>query len=221
MQKASTVPDTSDRIAFLSSQFLGISYQVSTLTGSEAEPEQLVINLRAVDCFTLLDYVEAMRHSITFDSFVGHLKKIRYRDGLVSYMNRNHFFTDWAQYNQACISDVTGKVGGAQTHRIRKVLNVKTDGSFFVPGIPSVTRDMDFIPSGCIDDVVLGMMNTGDYAGIYSDRPGLDVSHTGVIIRRGSDVVFRHASSIQGKVVDEDFGKYVAVSPGLVVFRPR
>jgi hypothetical protein len=221
LRQASTVPDPGDRIAFLSGQFLDIPYQASTLTGSDAEPEQLVIDLGAVDCFTLLDYVEAMRHAITFDRFVGNLKKIRYRDGLVSFKNRNHFFTDWAQYNQACISDVTGEVGGAQTQRIRKVLNVKMDGSFFVPGIPPVDRDMDFIPSGRIDDRVVGMLNMGDYAGIYSDRPGLDVSHTGVIIRDGADVVFRHASSVQGKVVDEDFRRYVAASPGLVVFRPQ
>ena len=64
-------------------------------------------------------------------------------------------------------------------------------------------------------------MNTGDYAGIYTDREGLDVSHTGIIIKKNDKTYLRHASpkEIYRKVVDEDLAEYFSDKPGLVIFR--
>ena len=60
-------------------------------------------------------------------------------------------------------------------------------------------------------------------SGIYSNRPDLDVSHVGIVIRDGNKLLFRHASSASRhkKVIDEDFMKYVSSKPGIIVLRPK
>lgn len=40
--------------------FLDIPYQANTLIGSSIIPEELVVNFNDVDCFTLLDYIQAI-----------------------------------------------------------------------------------------------------------------------------------------------------------------
>lgn len=210
-----------DRIAFLSRQFLGIPYRTLTLTGSVAENEQLVANLESVDCFTLLDYVEALRHATNFDEFTDHLIRTRYRDGIVSFVNRNHFFTDWPLYNAVYICDITDVIGGMASRRVQKVLNRKQDGSLFIQGISPVVRNIAYVPPALLSSSVSGMLHTGDYAGIYSDIPGLDVSHVGIIVRDGADILFRHASVRRGEVVDEDFRSYISQKPGVIILRPQ
>jgi hypothetical protein len=74
-----------------------------------------------------------------------------------------------------------------------------------------------------MDDQVMERLHTGDYIGIYSKEDGLDVSHTGIIIREQGAVKLRHASSMKKhrKVVDEDFKEYLKAKPGIIVLRPR
>ncbi|MDA8083785.1 MAG: DUF1460 domain-containing protein [Nitrospiraceae bacterium] len=211
---------TGARIEFISRQFLGIPYRADTLAGP-AEAESLVLSLTEVDCFTLLDYVEAMRHASSFGGFLELLRRIRYREGLVSFTHRNHFFSDWAVYNSQFVGDVTAAVGRGRVRRITKSLNRKEDGSFFIPGILPVVREIIYIPSPLIDGGIVEKLQTGDYAGIYTDAPGLDVSHVGIIVRRDGDLVLRHASSSHGKVLDQDFRAYMEDRAGLILLRPR
>ena len=221
LNETSKMKNTPEKIEFLSSCFLGVPYQEFTLTGSDTDPESLIINLRGVDCFTLLDYVEAMRHASTFDEFAEHLIKTRYRDGIISFSHRNHFFTDWRDNNPDSIKDVTDQIGGPRTIIVNKTLNRKEDGTFFLKGIRCFERAVSYIPSGLIDEQVLDALRTGDYAGIFAAAPGLDVSHVGMIIRKSGPLIFRHASSENRKVLDEDFEKYISGKPGLVILRPQ
>jgi len=208
---------------FLSGKFLGIDYAESTLIGDKDNPEVFVINLEGVDCFTFVEYVEAMRLSNSFFEFEENLKKVRYRSGEVSFIKRNHFFTDWIESNPDFVEDVTGKIGGDKAVTIRKILNEKENGTCFLHGIPSLRRKIKYVPSDAIDDLILGRLKTGDYAGIYSAAEGLDVSHVGIIIGKGDSIYLRHASSQKEirKAVDQDFRIYIAGKPGIIILRPR
>jgi hypothetical protein len=64
-------------------------------------------------------------------------------------------------------------------------------------------------------------LRTGDYAGLYTEKSGLDVSHVGIIIKERGATLLRHASSLQKKVIDQDLVKYLTDKPGLVVLRPK
>jgi len=223
LNQSSGITDTGERIDFLSKQFLGTDYQESTLIGDADTPEVFVVNLEGMDCFTYIDYVEAMRLSDSFARFKENLKHVRYQSGKVSFQNRNHFFTDWPEFNGGNVTDVTEEVGGEKVKTVVKVLNKKEDGTYFLPGIPIKQREIRYITSPNIDEEVLGRLKTGDYVGIYSDMQGLDVSHTGIIIKKGDKVYLRHASSREAnrKVIDEDLITYMSNKPGLVVFRPK
>ena len=210
------------RMEFISRQFLGVPYKESTLTGTEHTPEKLTINLGAVDCFTYLDYVEAMRRSEDFAGFKETLKVVRYRTGKVDYGTRNHFFTDWIRANPY-VEDATAKVGGESVRTVSKRLNDRGDGTWYVPGMPPQERRITYIPGRAMDHSVIRRLRTGDYVGIYTPQKGLDVSHVGIVVKSGNRIKLRHASSSPSirKVVEEDLVDYLAGKPGIVVLRPR
>lgn len=223
ISSSSNITDIRVRIGTVSERFLDTPYRESTLIGDIKTDEEFVINLEGLDCLTFIEYVEAMRLSSTFDEFRERLKRVRYREGKVAFKNRNHFFTDWKENNSGFVKDVTRETGGDNTVKVHKMLNEKEDGTLFIQGIQPVQREISYVPSGVIDDSLINKLKSGDYAGVYSEKPGLDVSHVGIIIKDGDTVSFRHASSSEKsrKVIDQDFKEYFSDKSGIVVLRPK
>jgi hypothetical protein len=223
LSQSSIIADSGERIQFLSGHFLGTSYAESTLTGDKNTPEIFVINLQQVDCITFLEYIEAMRLSASFPAFTMNVKKVRYKSGVVDFYARNHFFTDWKEFNADVIDDITERIGGKRTLSIHKKLNEKKDGTCFLTGIQPVARAISYIPSEKIDNEIITQLRSGDYIGIFSHVQGLDVSHAGIIVRHDDTMYFRHASSQREyrRVIDQDFRGYIAVKPGIIIFRPK
>jgi hypothetical protein len=218
LRAASAIRDTSARIEFISGELLGTPYEGSTLIGSAHESEAFVVNLESMDCFTFIDYIEAMRLSDSFARFCEHLKMVRYKHGTISFETRMHFFSDWLDTPR--VRDVTAEIGGERVEGVTKTLNRKGDGSAILPGIPEKERRIGYIPSSVVDEGVSGLLRTGDYCGVYTEVEGLDVSHVGVIVVNGGHILFRHASSIEKRVLDQDFLTYMTGKPGIMVLRP-
>ncbi|WP_280215681.1 DUF1460 domain-containing protein [Nocardia cyriacigeorgica] len=208
-------------IELLSRQFLGTPYGANMLIGSASEPEQLVVDVRRVDCFTYLDYVEALSRSSTRDEFVAHLIETRYTGGRVEFTRRKHFFTDWAHTERTAATDITATLTPAAV-TTAKHLNAKADGTTYLPGLPVIDRPITHIPSSAVDQAVIAGLRTGDYIGAYADQPGLDVTHVGIFVSTPNGPVFRNASSLpaDNKVVDTPFLDYVRTTPGILVLRP-
>jgi hypothetical protein len=221
--KASQINRMGRKIDFISRQFLGIQYSEGTLIGNETTHEMLVVNLSGVDCFTFIDYVEALYLSDSFFVFKNNLIHIRYKTGIVSFDHRNHFFSDWSVFNRDLIEDATVKVGGRYAQSSRKMLNEKENGTLYLPGITPIERTINFIPASALDEPILRKLRTGDYIGIYADNPGLDVTHVGIIIKSKGATYLRHASSLveYRKVIDQEFLTYMIGKPGFLVLRPR
>ncbi|MEV6277760.1 DUF1460 domain-containing protein [Nocardia sp. NPDC051832] len=209
-------------IEALSSRFLGTPYGANMLIGSANRPEELVVDFRRVDCFTYLDYVEALSRSATRDEFTANLVETRYAGGAVDFRARKHFFTDWAATPRIAATDITGALSPAAV-AVTKHLNAKADGGQYLPGVPVVDRPMTFIPSAAVDDAVVSQLRTGDYLGAYTDQAGLDVTHVGIFVMTPNGPVFRNASSLAEniKVVDSPLFDYARTVPGLIVLRPR
>ncbi len=223
MREAFRIEDAGSRIAFLSGFFLGLKYRESTLIGDNNTAEVFVVNLSEVDCFTFIDYIEAMRLSDSFEHFIENLLRVRYRDSIVDFGSRKHFFTDWAEYEPAFVDDFTTQLGGGKDKSTVKMLNLKEDGTLYLPGIKPYHRSVNYIPSENIDDAILQALKSGDYAGIYSPKQGLDVSHVGIIVKDEDSIVLRHASSDRKyrKVIDEVLQEYIEGKAGLIILRPR
>ncbi|PKL51423.1 MAG: DUF1460 domain-containing protein [Nitrospira bacterium HGW-Nitrospira-1] len=219
---ASWIRDIGSRIAFLSGFFIDLAYRESTLIGDSSAAEVFVINLSWVDCFTFIDYIEAMRLSDSFDGFLKNLQQVRYLNSIVSYENRKHFFTDWSAYEPASVEDVTEQIGKGRIESVLKTLNLKEDGTSLLAGFGSCRRTIKYIPPENINGSVIHKLKTGDYAGVYSAMQGLDVSHVGIIIKAGNTISLRHASSDRRyrKVIDQGFQEYISEKPGLIILRP-
>jgi len=205
----------------VSRQFLGVPYGANTLVGSPAQPEELVVNVEAVDCFTYADYVEALKRADDREEFVDRLIDVRYKDGVVGFRTRKHFFTDWSAATPAIATDVTADLG-AKSVTVAKRLNRKDAGGVYLPGLPEVPREITYIPSGQVDDTVADGLRTGDYIGAYAEDGGLDVTHVGIFVDTPNGPAVRNASSLRtnNKVVDDPFFDYVRTVPGIVVLRP-
>ena len=214
--------DKGRAIELLSQTFLETLYLANRLIGSATTAEQLVIDFRGVDCFTYLDYVQALRTATSENEFVENVIQTRYINGDISFPQRKHFFTDWAHTRQILADDVTPQLS-PHTVTVVKQLNRKADGELYLPGIPVTERSVTYIPSEFIDEQVISQLQTGDYIGIYTKLPGLDVTHTGFFIMTPNGPVLRHASSRteNHKVMDSAFASYVLNTPGIVVLRPR
>ncbi len=211
-----------EKIAFISAAFLGTPYIANTLIGSADTAEIFVLRLDGMDCFTFLDYVEALRRSDNFSGFQEALQQVRYDNGKVTFLNRNHFFSTWGNAPMAPLRDVTAQVGGQGVRWVEKQLNQKGDGTLYLPGYPVRKQVVAFILPATINAAVLSRLHNGDYVGIYSPLPGLDVSHTGIVIKKKGRTFLRHASSKlwRKKVVDEELLPYLGGQKGLVIYRP-
>ncbi|TQI79577.1 uncharacterized protein DUF1460 [Serratia fonticola] len=214
--------DKGRTIDLLSQAFLDTPYVANRLVGSANTPERLVIDFRGLDCFTYLDYIEALRTATSENEFSENVIQTRYVNGDIDFLHRKHFFTDWVYTQHVLADDITAKLS-VNAVTVVKQLNRKTDGDVYLPGIPVVERSITYIPSEFIDDKVIGQLQTGDYIGIYTKLPGLDVTHTGFFIMTPQGPVLRHASSRKEsmKVMDSTFSDYVLNTPGIVVLRPR
>ncbi len=219
LTEGAALTDIGERIDVLSARFLGVPYGESTLIGAPGTPERLVVNLQAVDCFTYLDYVEAMRLADSFTRFIDVLRQVRYRGGSVAYAARRHFFTDWLKTPR--VKDVTDRIAPGHVVTAEKTLNRKDATSLYLADIDVVGRHVRYIPGASMDERVLRALRTGDYVGIYAEAPGLDVTHVGIAVRCRNGLLLRHASSAAGRVVEQDFAAYVRQTPGIIVVRPN
>lgn len=182
--------------------------------------ERLIIDLKAVDCMTFIEYSEAFKYADDAEQFASNLEKVRYVGAKVEFNQRRHFFSDWAQGDHKIVSDITAQLS-PHTVFVNKQLNKNSNGDPIIATVKITPRVIGYIPTRFIDRKLLKQLKTGDYIGIYSPASGLDVTHVGVVIREGEKVIFRHASSQRKnlRVMDVELFSYLQGKSGIMVFR--
>lgn len=198
-------------ISKLSQKFLGVKYVSNTLSHSEMSSfqENLIINFDAFDCFTFIDTLEALKASSNKNDFISNLIDLRYKEGKISYQNRNHFFSDWIDYNS--MIDITCTLGYCN-----KKIKYLNKNEKYLKNIPTIKRVIFYIN---INDVDITLLQNGDYVGIYTNKDDLDVTHTGIIIKKADKVFLRHASLLKKEIIDSDLLEYTKNKIGIVVYR--
>ena len=98
LDEARQQPADTNWMLYFARQLTGIPYVAKTLEVNSEE--QLIVNLRQLDCTTYVETVTAlalcMKHEqYDFSDYCRYLRLLRYRKGEVSYVNRLHYFTSW------------------------------------------------------------------------------------------------------------------------------
>lgn len=209
----------SDKMALVSSEFLDVNYVANRLVGSSTEQEELVVDVLKLDCFTYLDYLEAFRRSSNEKEFINNLRKVRYVDSKVEYLNRKHFFSDWAYENEIMVTDLVKtdnslmKIASKDTVSINEGKNGE-----YIKDLGIRERTISYIPRANVtDDNLKDVLITGDYVGFRREIAGLDVTHVGMIVKKSDGIYVRHASSAKDvkKVVDQKLSDYVNINTGI------
>jgi len=222
--------------------FMGTLYIAATL---EKEPEQLVINLRELDCTTLVENVIALARTIkgsnpSFETFCANLQQLRYRSAEINdYTDRLHYFSDWIVENERknLIRDETKAIGG-QPYRLNLSFMSTHPDSYrqlksnpeFVQKIAQKEKEISarntytMIPEAQIEACGAGMQN-GDIVCFVTRIEGLDVSHIGFIYRQGQKLGFIHASSTAKQVIIEpkslfEYVQGISTTTGVMIVRP-
>ncbi|AEF53980.1 N-acetylmuramoyl-L-alanine amidase-like domain-containing protein [Marinomonas posidonica] len=108
------------RVERLSHLFMGAPY-VGGNAGEGVDGQfdkDPLIRFDVFDCTTYVETVLAGIQSISAKSFKDNLIKIRYQDGLVNFVQRNHFPSlDWLPNNRELLQDITDRVAQDQSQR--------------------------------------------------------------------------------------------------------
>lgn len=199
------------RAEALSAAFLGVPYAADPLIGSSTTPERVVVRFDAFDCVTYVETVLALAWSDSPDTFLQTLRRLRYRDGRATWLDRNHYMTTWLDRNSAegWFTPVLQRAWvGADEERRLSVLK----------DYPGPTWHPHYLP---LSAPLADEARAGDLVCFVSARPDLDVHHVGLLIP-GPPLWLRHAGRAKGAVVQQPLSEYLADHPalGMLVARP-
>ncbi len=231
-----------DLVLKIGMAFLDTPYVAHTL--ELGDKENLVINLRGLDCTTFAENCLAIARMLKsgdkgFDRFTEELQHIRYRNGIRNgYTSRLHYFSDWIYNNQEkrIVRDVSqeishtivpNRVNFMSTHP-GSYVQLKNDTSL----IPEIIRQENEITSHIahyIPEIKLAKveekLRDGDIIGLTTNIKGMDISHVGILVRKNNRIHLLHASSSLKKVVisEDTLENYLLGSKsatGIMVARP-
>ena len=202
------------RIEAISSRFMGDPYRGETLGGSASSDESFTASLDAFDCVTYVESILALAGASDPRKFADNLRCIRYRNGIVGWVSRNHYMTAWIRNNVRAgfVSNQTKGPGLIDRSRKLNVVDGLAEKTILVRSI----RKRDFLRRG-------SEVSTGDLVFFASTRRNLDVFHCGVLIRSGERILLRHAARSRGRVVEQALEGFLAANrmSGVILVRPR
>lgn len=126
------ISSLAQRVSFISAQFLGKSYETCPLgEGLHDDYDQFPLyRMDAFDCVTFVETVLALSLADNPQEFKQYIKRIRYKNGHVSFIDRNHFpDLDWNQNNQrqGILKDITRTIKNKDHKPVFKIAKAYID----------------------------------------------------------------------------------------------
>ena len=209
---------TGELILKIGNDFMGTPYVGNTL--DRTIEEDLVVNLRELDCTTFAENCLAIARTIkskkpTFESFTNELEKIRYRIGqLNGYVSRLHYFGEWITNNaeKGIVEDMSSKIGGVKCPIVLNFMSTHPESYPQLKANPELVKEIKqienkvsalpffYIPKEKIASHESKILD-GDIVSLVTKIPGMDVSHVGILFKKDGRVYLLHASLSGGKVL--------------------
>jgi hypothetical protein len=229
------MPDLRQRVVHLARKNLGQPYELYLLgeLPFESYDPQPIYCLKKSDCLVYAEHTYAMALGHNWSSFMALLQRIRYRDGRIGVVTRNHYTeVDWNRSNRWLVRDVTSELAGDQavvfTQKIDRSRFFKTRYEMEIE-IPVETHRDLYLPYEVFDRA-RPHLQSGDFVNIVRGivRPDAApnatfggsawVGHVGLIVLdEGGEVHLIH--SAKPAVREEVLADYIAEEAGKVAAR--
>lgn len=195
-------PELPHRVISIARKFLGQPYRIYLLGEYPYEcydPDPIYC-LTHSDCVTFCEMVYAMSMSQDWWGYLRTLQRLRYKDGVIGMLTRNHYTTaDWDINNGFVFEDLTRTLGQG---RVAKPMAETIDRAAFFrkfglgQDIPVQHHDDAYIPVDRVP-LILGELRDGDFVNIIrGTEPNLWAGHTGLIaIDADNNVDFLHSAT--------------------------
>ncbi|HEY3245518.1 MAG TPA: N-acetylmuramoyl-L-alanine amidase-like domain-containing protein [Phycisphaerae bacterium] len=222
-------PDFARRVIHLGRKNIGQPYQIYLLGEFPYErydPDPLYC-LSKSDCVTFCEHMYAMAFGHDWATFFRALQRIRYKDGVIGMLTRNHYTeSDWDRNNAFLFEDLTEKLGGGQASvpMHERISRAKFFAKF---GIGQDIPDEDFVGSYIPKErveAILSELRDADFVNIIrGDANSQWAGHTGLIaLAPDGTVDFLH--SAEPAVREQpllDFLEKDKRCVGIKILRPR
>ena len=222
-----------EAIARLAEFFLGSPYVAQSL--DQTGPELLRLDLTQFDCMLFVEQLLALVSADSFEDFVEQTRRLRYRNGAIGYCTRQHYFHDWVSSAQG-EGFIQASPDWPEQSMRHLPLNFMSSHRDRYPALKSQVlfdcihqREQGrrvaqrYLPMVSLD-AALPSLQSGDVFAVATRVSGLDVSHTGVLVREGSRLDAIHAAPGRGVMRSRSFERYLRSVPdaiGAVIVRPR
>ncbi len=216
-----------EKIITTSNEFLGKPYSLGPLGEGRGIDTDPLYRFDKFDCLTFVETVLAKTFS-SENNFPEIMNDIRYKDGYVSFETRNHFQNpDWVNNNAKYVKNISNEISKFILNKDAKQSVINLDKkSWFKKNydidvdVKPQTVTLDYITlsdfKNNIEKFTSFVNKPYIFMTVISDKTlpqkvgtEIDVSHTGFLIKKNGVLYLRHASSIAGKVVDNNFEKYI------------
>ena len=230
LREAQALPKGSNDVMFFARKFIDIPYVAATL--EVAYPEQLVVNLRELDCTTFVETVTALTRTLrhgksSFADYCNELQLLRYKDGKIEgYPSRLHYYSSWIDNGEK--HHYVKEINAFNTPKLLPISADQKLNLWFMtqnanlykalkehpellPQIKEAEDELNgkivkYIPNAQLTNtkVLKKAINDGDILALVTKKGGLDVSHLGFAVW-GNDgqLHLLNASSLHHKVIEE------------------
>jgi hypothetical protein len=207
-------PDLTARIQHLARKNIDQSYDIYLLGEFPVEiyDDQPLYSLKKSDCLVFTEHIYAMALSYDWESFFAMLQRIRYKNGEISLITRNHYTEyDWNVNNSWLVEDITDELAG---DNVSDVVSIIDKARFFRKWdigqmIPVDSLSWSYIPYEFVPEII-DQLQPGDFVNIvrgYSPSKCW-VGHVGFITKSDNGIVnFLH--SHKPKVSEEPLIRYI------------
>ncbi|QIA09050.1 N-acetylmuramoyl-L-alanine amidase-like domain-containing protein [Draconibacterium halophilum] len=210
----------------------------------ETEPEQLIVNLRELDCTTFAENCLALARTAktrkpSYKHFKNELQLIRYRGGEINgYPSRLHYFSDWIIDNdkKQTVSSASKSISNIEFDKTINFMSLHPDSykplknnAVYIGAINKqehklTNSELYYIPKEKLE-ALKHLLKDGDIFGITTNVDGLDITHVGIAVFKNDSLLFMHASSKAEKVIlsKETLSEYLInrkSATGIMVARP-
>ncbi|MFZ6781275.1 N-acetylmuramoyl-L-alanine amidase-like domain-containing protein [Undibacterium sp. Ji83W] len=209
------VPDLRQRIALIARKNIGQPYKLNLLGEFpfELHDNLPMYSLTHSDCLVFAEHTYAMALSSSWEEFFWTLQRIRYKDGLIGVVTRNHYTeVDWNTNNAWLLKDVSAGFGADKVASY----DIVVDRAKFLreqhhkeTTIPVQTSHEAYVKADKVS-AILDQLRDGDFVNVVSDKDGYQsITHVGLVVVDANDKR-NFLNSGEPQVKEESFDTFIS-----------